>query len=149
MVEVDGATSNTLIYLDHNARHRYHPAGDVVSVEYSEELQDLGRTCGAANFNFINPLTGRNIPTLLACSAVYRDDRTNCVQSIPAQFWQDGNSSRNEERHLYKNVLGVYRAGSDYACDGVDRFFGWDPVSLVYYDETDADDLVRVCIDGF
>ena len=145
LVNVVGATSNTLIYLDHNAEHRFKPSGDMINVEYSEELQDLGRTRGTANFNFINTATGRNIPTILGCSAVYKEDRTNYVHSVPARMWGSSDASQNEARHLYMNVLGVYGIGTDYAADDVDRIFGWSPVSLVYYDHDYPDELVRIC----
>ena len=53
-VNVMGATSNTLIYLDHNAEHRLPPTCDMINVEYAEELDDLGRARGDANFNFFD-----------------------------------------------------------------------------------------------
>ena len=148
-VYVDGASSNSLIYLDHNAERRFAPSGNMVAVEYSEELQDLGRACGAANFNFINAKTDEHIPTILGCSAVFGEDRTNYVHSVPARMWGGGDASQNESRHLYMNVFGVYGIGSDYATDGVDRIFGWNPVSLVCYDEDGVEELVRVCADAW
>ena len=145
LVNVAGATSNTLIYLDHNAEHRFKPSNDMINVEYSEELQDLGRASGAANFNFVNTETHRYIPTILGCSAVYRENRTNYVHSVPARMWGSSDASQNEARHLYMNVLGVYGIGTDYAADEVDRIFGWSPVALVYYDNDTPDELVRIC----
>jgi hypothetical protein len=138
-----------LIYLDHNAEHRLPPACDMINVEFAEELDDLGRTSGNANFNFFDVEKCRHIPTILGSSAVFKEDRTNCVHSIPAKMWVDNFESRNEVLHLYKNVLGVYSIGTDYADDGVDRIFGWNPVSLVYYGNDSEDDLVRICAEAW
>lgn len=149
MVYVNGATSNTLIYLDHNADRRFHPPSNMVAAEYSEELQDLGRACGEANFNFIDEKTGSHIPTILGCAAVYKEDKTNYVHSIPARMWGGSNAAQNEARHLYMNVLGVYGVGTDYADDEVDRIFGWSPISLVCYGEGGAEELVRICADAW
>lgn len=149
MVNVDGATSNTLIYLDHNADRRFHPSSNMVAVEYSEELQDLGRACGAANFNFWDSKTKKHIPTILGCAAVYKEDKTNFVHSIPARMWGGSSASQNEARHLYMNVLGVYGIGTDYADDEVDRIFGWSAASLACYGEDGPEELVRVCADAW
>lgn len=148
-VNVTGATSNTLIYLDHNAEHRLPPVCDMINVEYAEELDDLGRARGDANFNFFDVEKCRYIPTILGSSAVFNEDRTNYVHSIPARTWGSSLESWNEEWHLYKNVLGVYSIGTDYADDEVDRIFGWSPVSLVYYDKTSEDELVRICAEAW
>ena len=149
LVNVLGATSNTLIYLDHNAEHRFPPSSDMINVEYSEELQDLGRSSGAANFKFIDAVTHRYIPTILGCAVTFKEDRTNHVHSVPARMWGSSDASQNEARHLYMNVLGVYCIGTDYADDGVDRIFGWSPVSLVYYDHDYPDELVRICSEAW
>lgn len=148
-VNVTGATSNTLIYLDHNAEHRFPPACDMINVEYTEELDDLGRASGNANFNFLDVEKCRYIPTILGSSAVFKEDRTNYVHSIPARIWGSGFESWNEEWHLYRNVLGVYSIGTDYADDEVDRIFGWNPVSLVYYDKNSEDELARICAEAW
>ena len=148
-VGVTCATSNTLIYLDHNAEHRLPPACDMINVEFTEELDDLGRTSGNANFNFLDVETWRYIPTILGSSAVFKEDRTNYVHSIPARIWGSSFESWNEEWHLYRNVLGVYSIGTDYADDEVDRIFGWNPVSLAYYDKDSEDELVRICAEAW
>lgn len=148
-VDVTGVTSNTLIYLNHDTEDRPAPVSDMVTVEYAEELQDRGRTCGVANFNFQDVQTRKPIPTLLACAAMYEEDRTNDVQSVPARMWSDADASWNETLHLYANVLGVYDIGADYADDGVDRIFGWSPVSLAYHSQEESDDLVRICAEAW
>ena len=148
-VNVTGATSNTLIYLDHNAEHRLPPACDMINVEFAEELDDLGRTSGNANFNFFDVEKCRHIPTILGSSGVFKEDRTNYVHSIPARIWGSGFESWNEEWHLYRNVLGVYSIGTDYADDAVDRIFGWSPVSLAYYDKDSEDELARICAEAW
>ena len=148
-VNVTGATSNTLIYLDHNAEHRLPPACDMINVEFAEELDDLGRTSGNANFNFFDVEKCRHIPTILGSSCVFKEDRTNYVHSIPARIWGSGFESWNEEWHLYRNVLGVYSIGTDYADDEVDRIFGWSPVSLAYYDKDSEDELARICAEAW
>lgn len=144
-VVLDGATSNTLIYLDHNVDHVKAPSDAMVAVEYAEELQDRRRTSGAANFNFVDAASREPLPVILGCSALYDDDRTNDVQSVPARTWGDGDAADRELRHLYMNVLGVYDVGTDYACDGVDRVSGWCPVSIVHYGRKGTDDFVRLC----
>lgn len=149
-VDVTGATSNTWIYLmNGSAEYRPVPVGDMVMVEYAEELQDQGRTCGAANFNFQDVQTRKPIPTFFDCSAMYEEDRTNDVQSAPARMWSDSDASRNESWHLYKNVLGVYDIGADYASDAVDRIFGWSPVLLAYHSRGYLDDLARICAEAW
>lgn len=149
MVDVTGATSNTLIYLNHNAEYRPAPVGDMVTVEYAEELQDRGRTCGAANFNFQDVQARKPIPTILDCAALYEEDRTNDVQSVAARMWGDSDASWNEAWHLYENVLGVYDIGTDYADDRVDRIFGWSPVLLACHSQEESDDLVRICSEAW
>ena len=149
-VDVVGATSNTLIYLDHNVEHRPAPLADMVEVKCSAALENKGRAPGPANFNFRDARTGRFIPTILGgVDSTYEVNPTNQVESVPATLWADSFTADDEAWHLDRNVLGVYDVFNDYACCGVDRILAWSPVPLAYYSEGITNGLVRVCAEAW
>ena len=149
-VDVVGATSNTLIYLDHNMEHRPAPLADMVEVKYAAALENQEQAQGPANFNFHDARTGRFIPTILGCERLrYAVNLTNDVESIPATLWADSDAAEIEAWHLDRNVLGVYNVFRDYAFDGVDRILAWSPVPLAYYSKGITNGLERVCAEAW
>ncbi len=150
-VDVVGATSNTLIYLDHNSKHRPAPLADMVEVKCSAALENKGRAQGPANFNFHNVETGRSVPTILGGVDLIRFgvNLTNDVESIPATLWANSEAADVEAWHLDSNVLGIYDVFNDYARCGVDRILSWSPVPLAYYSEGITNGLVRVCAEAW
>lgn len=150
-----------IVYVNRHADHPQTPCDGLISVRYPQEAIEARCNEGPANIY----VTGRSdsIPTIIAGDAWLADDRLNRPMSVPALLavddWLVENLGQGvvgqypaflECDHAFgRNVLGVHAVGSDYGCDGVDRFLGHQPIGIAHVGGAeDADKFVRLAADA-